>query len=303
MGPPNARGRAAASGPALQTRPAAKQAEVASTVQPAADSAPPYQPMPALSPEDFALLKADIADHGVMVPVEVDEDGNILDGHNRSRACAELGISPPTVVRAGLTEAQKHEHALRSNLVRRHLTSAQKREVIRAELDRDPDRSDREIARLIGVDHKTVGTVRRGESPREMFTLPRIKHHPAADIWPMMDDDELAWLAESIKQIGLIYPITLDRDGLLLDGKNRLAACQIAEVEPTFTSYDGDDPYGYVNAVNGLVKHYSEIDKAQVVAAALKYGQSELEFPRAWRDAYWAQKAKAKAKAETGGDG
>lgn len=40
-----------------------------------------YQVMPALAESDFVALKADIAGRGVLVPVEYDEDGNILDGH------------------------------------------------------------------------------------------------------------------------------------------------------------------------------------------------------------------------------
>jgi hypothetical protein len=39
-----------------------------------------YQVMPALPAEDYEALKADIAARGVMVAIEVDEYGNILDG-------------------------------------------------------------------------------------------------------------------------------------------------------------------------------------------------------------------------------
>lgn len=35
------------------------------------------------------------------------------------------------------------------------------------------------------------------------------------------------------------------------DGRNRYAACQLAGIEPTFTTYDGDDPDGYALAANG----------------------------------------------------
>ncbi len=42
-----------------------------------------YQLLPPLSPEDFAALEASIIEHGVLVPVEYDEEGNILDGHHR----------------------------------------------------------------------------------------------------------------------------------------------------------------------------------------------------------------------------
>lgn len=82
----------------------------------------PYQILPPLGADAYGALKADIARHGVLVPVELDETGHVLDGHHRLRAAHELGLAGvPTVVRSGLSEAQKREHALRLNLLRRHL--------------------------------------------------------------------------------------------------------------------------------------------------------------------------------------
>ena len=40
-----------------------------------------YQVMPNMPPEQFDALKADIAERGVLVPIDVDEHGHILDGH------------------------------------------------------------------------------------------------------------------------------------------------------------------------------------------------------------------------------
>lgn len=85
-----------------------------------------YQLLPELSAEDYARLRADIAQRGVLVPVEVDENGTVLDGHHRQRIAAELGIDCPTVVRAGMAEHEKRLHAVALNLARRHLTDAQK---------------------------------------------------------------------------------------------------------------------------------------------------------------------------------
>jgi ParB-like chromosome segregation protein Spo0J len=130
----------------------------------------PYQVLPPLSDEEYAALTADIAERGIRVPIDVDERGQILDGHHRAAIAADLGIECPTRVVADLTEKQKHEHAIAVNLQRRTLTREQRRELIRAELTRDDSRSDREIGRLIGVDHKTVGAVRKelaGEIPQE----------------------------------------------------------------------------------------------------------------------------------------
>lgn len=82
----------------------------------------PYQLFGPLPAEQYEALKADIARRGVLVAVELDEDGSVLDGHHRVRACAELGIAGyPTIVRRGLAEDAKREHVLKLNLLRRHL--------------------------------------------------------------------------------------------------------------------------------------------------------------------------------------
>lgn len=131
-----------------------------------------YQVMPDLSPEDYAELKSDIAVRGVQVPVEYDEADNILDGHHRVKACKELGVTDwPRVVRVGMTEEQKREHARKLNMARRHLTREQRQELIRQQLRETPEKSDRQIAQGLGVDHKTVGYQRNeligiGEIPQ-----------------------------------------------------------------------------------------------------------------------------------------
>ena len=90
-----------------------------------------YQLLPDLTDEEFAALKADIAARGVMVPVELDETGAVLDGHHRVRACAELGITEyPRIIRPGMSEDEKREHVLALNLDRRHLTREQRRELV-----------------------------------------------------------------------------------------------------------------------------------------------------------------------------
>ena len=80
-----------------------------------------YQVLPPLAPEASQALAEDIRRHGVLVAVEVDEEGNVLDGHHRVELAGELGIDYPVVVRSGLSETERIEHALRLNLLRRHL--------------------------------------------------------------------------------------------------------------------------------------------------------------------------------------
>ena len=51
------------------------------------DHRPPFQVFPDLPPEEFEKLKQDITQRGVQVAVELTPEGEILDGHQRVRAC------------------------------------------------------------------------------------------------------------------------------------------------------------------------------------------------------------------------
>ncbi len=120
-----------------------------------------YQFLPDLSADDYAALKADIATRGVMVPVEYDDEGNILDGHHRVKICGELGIAEwPRIVRSFESEADKRTHARQLNLSRRHLNQEQRRALIAEDLLERPERSNRQIADDLGVSHPTVAAVR-----------------------------------------------------------------------------------------------------------------------------------------------
>jgi len=89
-----------------------------------------YQVMPPLSDAEYQELKEDIQKHGVLVPVEYDESGNILDGYHRVKICEELGITEwPRLVRIGMTEDEKKEHAIILNIARRHITKEQRKEL------------------------------------------------------------------------------------------------------------------------------------------------------------------------------
>ena len=121
-----------------------------------------YQVMPDLADDEYRELRADIAERGVQVPIEFDEDGNVLDGHHRLKACKELGITDyPTIIRYGMTEAEKRTHARKLNMLRRHLSQEQRRELIRAQLVEMPEKSDRQIAASLNVSDKTVGAQRK----------------------------------------------------------------------------------------------------------------------------------------------
>jgi hypothetical protein len=97
--------------------------------------------------------------------------------------------------------------------------------------------------------------------------------HPIADLFPMMTDEELANLAADIKANGLIHPIIVDKDGVLLDGRNRSVACEIADIEPAVVVFEGDDPRAYIIASNIARRHMSK--GQQAIAVAMAYPEPE----------------------------
>lgn len=125
-----------------------------------------YEPvlqLPSLCPEDFEALRDNIAVNGVLVPIVVDSDGplrKIIDGNYRKRIADEFGYECPEVVHSGLDEDERRTLARALNLARRHLNREQKRELIADQLCESPDRSNRWVAKQLGVHHATVANVR-----------------------------------------------------------------------------------------------------------------------------------------------
>jgi ParB-like chromosome segregation protein Spo0J len=102
--------------------------------------------------------------------------------------------------------------------------------------------------------------------------------HPVADLFPMLAADELAELSADINERGLLQPVVLDVSGRVLDGRNRLAACALAGVEPEFVTYDGPDPDGYALAVNIARRHLTSGARAIIAAKAARLsGKSTRE--------------------------
>ncbi len=119
-----------------------------------------YQFMPSLSDSAYGALRESIAENGVQVPVVVDENGEIIDGHHRARAAGELEIAYPVDRREGLTETQKRDLAFSLNTNRRELTREQKRELVKISLREDPGLSDRAHGRRCCVSAQTVKPIR-----------------------------------------------------------------------------------------------------------------------------------------------
>jgi ParB-like chromosome segregation protein Spo0J len=196
-----------------------------------------YQVMPPLSADEYDALRADIAEHGIRVPVDVDETGQVLDGHHRSAIAAELGIDYPTRVVTGLDEQGKYDHALTVNVARRQLTREQRRELITAEIERCPVDSDRAIARRCGCDHKTVGSVRRelaGEIPQySREEAEEISHRITEDVRVKITRADHGWQRALVAGIS---PAVIAKG--MQDAREQLRAEIAAEMGEDFAELD-----------------------------------------------------------------
>lgn len=98
--------------------------------------------------------------------------------------------------------------------------------------------------------------------------------HPAATVFPMMSEAEYIGLREHIREHGQREYATL-WCGQLIDGRNRVRACNELGIEPRYCELDEDqDPWEYVLAHNLHRRHLSETQRASVAAkmATLRHG-------------------------------
>jgi hypothetical protein len=149
---------------------------------------PAAELLPRPSPDELRELGEDIKRNGLLTPVSFyrDEHGedSLLDGISRLDAMVLAGVPftlhkgqpnpkiPPewmigTPPRAPLLMAgacyhrgDPYAYVMSANLIRRHLTAEQKRELIAKLLKATPEKSNRQIAETTKASHVTVGAMR-----------------------------------------------------------------------------------------------------------------------------------------------
>lgn len=124
--------------------------------------------------DDFEELKESIKENGVIEPIVVNQENVIVCGHQRYRACVELGLENVPIVVREVENDEEHETLLiEENLRRRQLTTSQMAKAIKRlyeikEVERTAGRPEAENNRLtvkqlskeIGKSKATVAKLR-----------------------------------------------------------------------------------------------------------------------------------------------
>jgi len=85
--------------------------------------------VPKLSPQEYESLQTSIKVNGLLIPLIVNQNGVLLDGYHRYRACQELGIKPQVEAKIFPGPLEEKLFVINVNLKRRQLTNAQKVEL------------------------------------------------------------------------------------------------------------------------------------------------------------------------------
>ena len=106
---------------------------------------------------------------------------------------------------------------------------------------------------------------------------PEIEFHPLAARWPPFSAVEFESLKESVRTWGVLRPITL-YEGKILDGRHRYMAAKAVGARFKTVEYTGEDPAGFVAAMNGSRRVLKPMDRALVALKTFQapHGGSKL---------------------------
>lgn len=149
-------------------------------------------------------LVSDVRERGIQQPITVSRRTGawiIVDGHQRVRAVRELGLPSIPAVEQVFEDEQAETLALvMANIRRRHLSREERRAVIAEMLKLYPEKSNRQHAEILGVDHKTVKVQRevmegRGEIPHVANHIDTLgRKQPAAK--PQQESEALGEISQ-----------------------------------------------------------------------------------------------------------
>ena len=114
-----------------------------------------------------------------------------------------------------------------------------------------------------------IGTEKHKFSGMGKAPVNELEFHEAANIFPMMNKADLETLANDIERNSLKNPIILSRDGRVVDGRNRIAACKkigVTHVDFETVDLEGEELVEYVISLNLHRRHLTQSQRADIAA-------------------------------------
>lgn len=108
--------------------------------------------------------------------------------------------------------------------------------------------------------------------------------HPFAALFPLLSDDEMSALAEDIAANGQTENVVIDQQGRLVDGRNRVAACALVNVEPAFAVVEfasEDEIRAFILSRN--VERRNLTKGQQAMARAIDYARQGNRVDGRWK--------------------
>lgn len=106
--------------------------------------------------------------------------------------------------------------------------------------------------------------------------------HPAAKLFPMMVGGDLAALIADIRENGQREPIII-HEGLILDGRNRFAACEKLGIKPVTAKWDrAGTPEAFVISMNLHRRHLNESQRGLIAGKLATRTREETLIPNAF---------------------
>lgn len=97
-------------------------------------------------------------------------------------------------------------------------------------------------------------------------TLAGYRVHPIASMFPLIEGSAFDDLVADIRDQGLREPVVVDGDGVLLDGRNRVRACEVAGIKIAETVHDGSDVAAFIVSHNLHRRHLTDSQRAMIAA-------------------------------------
>jgi DNA modification methylase/ParB-like chromosome segregation protein Spo0J len=176
-----------------------------------------------LSDIEYEALKSSISNKGLHLPIIVNQDNVILDGHNRLKICQELGIKPIFEIKEFQDPLQEKEFVIEINLKRRHLNNFQI-----AELEYKMEEIYKEKAKLRSLSNLKNVKENISTAPNDAIELDKVD-----------EDEETGKVSEIIARKTGLSPRTYERAKKIIEEGSDEAKEKLRSDKTTiFKEYD-----------------------------------------------------------------